>query len=319
MRILALWLFGLFALTLFGGCGSRSSTTQPLGPQVFVGEIAGSDALIALVVQDGQLVAYSCGGPNTWGSHTGWFYGNLSAGQISPTTAPNGHRLEGRLSGSSASGSFTLPDGTTLSWTAQEARPDSGAGLYSHQQDGQLTGLIVTNQGRMAGASRLATSDATGLYAPVQVITAPTVTNPSPTVSVTFPGRPRLEFTLTPVDPLRHMVTAESPTLIVLLHGATALNPDPSKRREEIQAGGQPGTRKHARHYWTYPFVAALLGAEPSKNAPLITLEGTDITGNAFLNAGLSLPGQNTDQIPEASQCTLGDMITAECSVAKFP
>jgi len=312
MRTLALAVIGLLTLALLAGCGSRGGPEEPAGSQVFVGEIAGSDALIALVVQDGQLVAYACGGPNTWGSHTGWFYGSVNAGQIGPTTAPNGHRLEGRLSGSSASGSFTLPDGTTLSWTAQQARPETGAGLYSHEQDGQLTGLIVTNEGRMAGASRLATGDATGLYAPVQVTTPPTGTSPSPTVGITFPNRPPVNITLTPVDPLRHMVTSTSPTLIVLLHGATARNPDPSASRREIQADGQPGTRKHARHYWTYPFVAALLGADPSKNVPLVTLEGTNITGNAFLTAGLTLPGQGVDQVPMASQCTLGDMVTAE-------
>lgn len=309
MRHLVHLLAGLL-LALLVGCGNRSSPDT--GPQVFVGEIAGSDALIALVVQDGNLVAYACGGPNSWGSHTGWFYGSVGAGQINPTTAPNGHRLEGRLDGQTASGSFTLPDGNTLRWSAERARPGSGAGLYSHEQDGQLTGLIVTNTGKMAGASRLATGNSTGLYAPVQVTTPPTPTNPSPRVSVNFPDQLPRDLDLTLVDPLRNMVVPDSPTLIVLLHGATARNPIPSHDEDELQDNGFPGTRKHARHYWTYPFVTELVGASPSKNVPLVTLEGTNITGGAFLTAGLTLPGQGVDQVPAAEQCTLGDLMTAE-------
>lgn len=309
MRPLVHLVAGLL-LVLLVGCGNRPSLDT--GPQVFVGEIAGSDALIALVVQDGSLVAYACGGPNSWGSHTGWFYGSVGAGQINPTTAPNGHRLEGRLDGQTASGSFTLPDGNTLRWSAERARPASGAGLYSHEQDGQLTGLIVTNTGKMAGASRLATGDSTGLYTPVQVTTPPTSTNPSPGVSVNFPNLPPRDFNLTPVDLLRHMVVPDSPTLIVLLHGATARNPIPSLNEADLSDNGFPGTRKHARHYWTYPFVTELVGASPSKNVPLVTLEGTNITGDAFLNEGLTLPGQGVNQVPAAEQCTLGDLMTAE-------
>ncbi len=304
MRSLVDLLAGLL-LVLLVGCGNRPSPDT--GPQVFVGEIAGSDALIALVVQDGNLVAYACGGPNSWGSHTGWFYGSVGAGQINPTTAPNGHRLEGRLDGQTASGSFTLPDGNTLRWSAERARPGSGAGLYSHEQDGQLTGLIVTNTGKMAGASRLATGDSTGLYAPVQVTTPPTSTNPSPGVSGNFPNLPPRDLNLTPVELLRHMVVPDGPPLMVRLQGAPARTPgdDPSK-------DGVPGTRKHARHYWTYPFVKGLLGAVADKDIPLVTLEGTDITGKNFLDVGLTLPGQGEDQVPASDQCTLGDLMTAE-------
>lgn len=288
---------------LLGGCG-RGPVVPDTGAQVFVGEIAGSDVLIALVVEGGNLVAYACGGAGYWGSHTGWFYGSVSAGQIGPTTSPRGHRLEGSLDGASASGTFTLPDGNTLRWSAQRARPGTGAGLYSREQDGQLTGLIVTNEGKMAGASRLVTGDSTGLYAPVQVTSPPSPTNPTPEVSVTFPGLPTRNLNLAPVDLLRHMVVPDSPTIIVLLHGATARTP-----LDDPQADGFPGTRKHARHYWTYPFVAALMGADPSKDAPLVTLEGTNITGNAFLTEGL---GENPDRVPASNQCTLGDMMTAE-------
>lgn len=294
-------------------CAGDPSSTEicrATSPEVFVGTIAGSDALIGMVVQDGKLVAYSCGRARTWGSHTGWFYASVEGGQIPSTTSAKGHRLEGRLDGNTASGSFTLPDGQTLRWRARRARPDSGAGLYSHDQDGQLTGLIVTNTGKMAGASRLATGNAVGLYAPVQVTTPPSRTNPTPGVSVTFPDLPTRNLTLTPVNPLRHMVLPPSPTIVVLLHGATARTPI-----DDIRADGLPGTRKHARHYWTYPFVAALLGADPGLRArprSLVTLEGTDITGNLFLTEGLTLPGQGTDQIPASRDCTFGDMMTAE-------
>jgi hypothetical protein len=304
MRHLIAVVLGFFLLALLGGC-SRPSTTSP-GPRVYVGEIAGSDALIALVVQDGQLAAYACGGPNTWGSHTGWFFGTLSGSEINPTTAPNGHRLEGRLSGSSASGSFTLPDGTSLSWTAQEARPGTGAGLYAHEEDGQRTGLIVTNEGKMAGASRLATGDSVGLYAPVTVTSPPT--GGSTTVSVTFPNQDTRNIDLTLVDPLRYGIYQVSPTIIVLLHGATAFS-----LPQELTESGVPGTRKHVRRYWTYPTVVSLLGGDPSKNTPLQTLTGVDVTGDLFLNAALTHSSSNDiDNPPPPEFCNLADMVTAE-------
>ncbi len=307
MRHLIAVVLGFFLLALLGGC-SRPSTTSP-GPRVYVGEIAGSDALIALVVQDGQLAAYACGGPNTWGSHTGWFFGTLSGSEINPTTAPNGHRLEGRLSGSSASGSFTLPDGTSLSWTAQEARPGTGAGLYAHEEDGQRTGLIVTNEGKMAGASRLATGNSVGLYAPVTVTRPPTggITK----VSVAFPNRDIHIIDLTLVDPLRFGIFQDSPTIIVLLHGATAAIPPPTA--EDIALSGVPGTRKHVRRYWTYPTVVSLLGGDPSKNTPLQTLTGVNVTGDLFLNAALTHNSSNDiDNPPPPEFCDLADMVTAE-------
>lgn len=307
MRHLIVVVLGFFLLALLGGC-SRPSTTSP-GPRVYVGEIAGSDALIALVVQDGQLAGYACGGPNTWGSHTGWFFGTLSGSEINPTTAPNGHRLEGRLSGSSASGSFTLPDGTSLSWTAQEARPGTGAGLYAHEEDGQRTGLIVTNEGKMAGASRLATGDSVGSYAPVSVTSPPT--GGSTTVSVTFPNLTPRIINLTPVDLLRYGIYQASPTIIVLLHGATAAIPPPTA--EKIARDGVPGTRKHVRRYWTYPTVVSLLGGDPSKNIPLQTLAGVNVTGNLFLNEALTHNSNNDINNPPPPEfCTLADMVTAE-------
>lgn len=307
MRFWVFAVFGFFALALLGGC-SRPSTAS-LGPRVFVGEIAGSDALIALVVQNDQLVAYACGGPNTWGSHTGWFSGTLSAGQINPTTAPNGHRLEGRLNGSSASGNFTLPDGTSLNWTAQEARPGTGAGLYGHEEDGQRTGLIVTNEGKMAGASRLATGDSTALYAPVSVTQPPT--GSTTTVSVTFPNLPPRTINLTPVDLLRYGIYNASPTIIVLLHGATAAIPPPTA--QDIALSGVPGTRKHARRYWTYTTVVSLLGGDPSKNTPLQTLAGVDVTGSRFLNDALTHTSSNDINTPPPPEfCNLADMVTAE-------
>lgn len=307
MRHLIVLVLGIFLLALLGGC-SRPSTTSP-GPRVYVGEIAGSDALIALVVQDGQLAGYACGGPNTWGSHTGWFFGTLSGSEINPTTAPNGHRLEGRLSGSSASGSFTLPDGTSLSWTAQEARPGTGAGLYTHEEDGQRTGLIVTNEGKMAGASRLATGDSVGMYAPVSVTSPPT--GGSTTVSVTFPNLTPRIINLTPVDLLRYGIYQASPTIIVLLHGATAAIPPPTA--EKIARDGVPGTRKHVRRYWTYPTVVSLLGGDPSKNIPLQTLAGVNVTGNLFLNEALTHNSNNDINNPPPPEfCTLADMVTAE-------
>lgn len=310
MRHGILWSIGV-VLVLLGGCGNRTEAPET-NPQVFVGEVSGTDALIALVVEEKGVLAYVCQGANSWdnttyGGYTGWFHGLARGKQLDPMTSASGHVLSGQIADQTARGTLTLANGYTLNWTAEKIRPGTGAGLYSLEENGMLTGLIVTNAGKMAGASRLNTGDASSLSAPVQVVTPPSGTNTSPTVSVTFPNLGTRDLNLTPVDLLRHMVVPDSPTIVVLLHGATARTPLDNPRVD-----GVPGTRKHARHFWTYPFVAALLGADPSKNAPLVTLEGTDITGSAFLNVGLTLPGQGTDQVPASDQCTLGDMATAE-------
>src|SRR5262249_58348801 len=82
-------------------------------------------------------------------------------------------------------------DGTVLPWEAEPTRPGSGAGLYESEDALALTGLIVANDGRMAGNARLRVKDVAtvGEVAGSVAVTVPGGVPPggTTTVVVSFP------------------------------------------------------------------------------------------------------------------------------------
>ncbi|MFO0563267.1 MAG: hypothetical protein U0269_34915 [Polyangiales bacterium] len=126
-------------LTL-AGC---SDAVQPTDPDraVYVGRIAGSDLALGVVVEDGALVAYLCGGPSTLESHTSWLDGasrgaSLSAQgpRASLSAVANGQRVDG-----------TLVDSQGVRWAFSLARAADGsrAGLYESREGACRTGVIL--------------------------------------------------------------------------------------------------------------------------------------------------------------------------------
>jgi hypothetical protein len=144
-------------------------------PVVYVGTVDNSDAKVALLVEDGNVLGYACGGNATWSTHSSWFPVNdasvLGDGSFKLSGA-NGHVLQGLYSDDSAAGTLTLPDGTELAWSATLAAENTPAGLYllheKSEESEDLVGFIVTNELQSVGNIRhiLPRSSST-IFAPV--------------------------------------------------------------------------------------------------------------------------------------------------------
>jgi hypothetical protein len=130
-------------------------------PTVYVGHIDGSDAQVALLVENGQVLGYACGGNATWSTHSSWFPANTESvlGDSTFTlTGANGHVLQGLFSAEAAEGTLTLPDGTDFAWSATVAAENTPAGLYLLNEKSDdvedLIGFIVANDLQTVGNIR---------------------------------------------------------------------------------------------------------------------------------------------------------------------
>src|SRR5690242_7172563 len=64
----------LLVFALMAGCGPESRSTGPV--ETYVGTIGGSDAVVAIAIQDdGDVIGYSCGGPLDLEGMTTWISG----------------------------------------------------------------------------------------------------------------------------------------------------------------------------------------------------------------------------------------------------
>jgi hypothetical protein len=84
---------------------------------LFVGKVAGSNAYVAITNRDGKVEAYICDGTTTTISVATWFEGSLKDGVLAGT-ATDGSSLSGTLSGETISGTFKLPNNSSLTFTA---------------------------------------------------------------------------------------------------------------------------------------------------------------------------------------------------------
>jgi hypothetical protein len=138
--------------------------------EMYVGIVEASDALVAIVIDGDQVLAYSCGGTENWQTHTSWFssqsegasVGNMSFDLI----GRSGLKLQGILNSDQAQGTLTLKDGTVLNWQANLVTENTPAGLYKLNQvsteQEELTGLIVSNDLRSNGTIRIILPKASG-------------------------------------------------------------------------------------------------------------------------------------------------------------
>jgi hypothetical protein len=127
-------------LALTARCAVTASS-----PSYFAGEVAGSDAVVAVVREGAHLTAYACGGPGSYATLTRWFEGDATAG--SPVELRrNGMTL--RLDASWADGDVitgTLTDttGRTLAFRASSQPGDALSGLYENAESGCRAGAVV--------------------------------------------------------------------------------------------------------------------------------------------------------------------------------
>ena len=144
----------LVALTLVAGCGGGGADQQqgvsqeesvPPVTGSFVGSAQDEEVFVAIVAagpeEDGQerdVRAYLSDGEHV----TEWFTGRADGNELDLTSSEGGARLEGNLSTEASTGTITLGDDRTLTYTADLAR--GVAGLYN---------VTISEEGRVRGIS----------------------------------------------------------------------------------------------------------------------------------------------------------------------
>ena len=144
LHMLALGLLAVVVAACGSGDPAAPRDPSPTAVPTFVGAIADSDALIAVLVDGAWMTVYTCGGEDSWETHTGWFYGRPEGSSFD--LEYGGLQVEGHFGEDRAWGTLTLVDGTALEFDAPRAEPDTAAGIYHHHAPGDRTGLIVTNE-----------------------------------------------------------------------------------------------------------------------------------------------------------------------------
>ena len=154
VRLRAMGLVLVLALWITAGCGGSGGEyagsqpqEQKAAPPVtgsFVGEVPDEEAFVAIVAagpeeegQERDVRAYLCDGERV----TEWFTGRAEGNELD-LTSEGGARLEGNLSTEASTGTITLDDVRTLTYTAELAR--GVAGLYN---------VTISEEGRVRGSS----------------------------------------------------------------------------------------------------------------------------------------------------------------------
>ncbi len=256
----------------------------------FVGEVAGGRALVSIVRDADGITAYTCGLGDELATHTGWFFGDAprDPDALPPLTSADGLVLTGRIEDGVARGTLTLADGRALPFEATPAR--AGAGLYEREDALALTGLIVGNDGRLAGNARLRRRESaigapvTGSV-PVNVPAGPPPAG-SPSVVVSFPVGPDLRrLPLEPVLTTRKTVSQSSPTVIFLVHGMSDSTGTPAGIPEDpVKCEGPRNTPFYSRCEWGIDFIPGLFGLDENKTGTLFNLAGQDVSGMRYID-----------------------------------
>src|SRR5215204_6066256 len=150
VRMRTMGLVVVLALWITAGCGGSGGEyggsqqqEQKAAPPVtgsFVGEVPDEEAFVAIVAaspddegQERDVRAYLCDGESV----TEWFTGRAEGNELDLTSEGDA-RLEGNLSTEASTGTITLDDARTLTYTAELAR--GVAGLYNVTISGEGRG-----------------------------------------------------------------------------------------------------------------------------------------------------------------------------------
>lgn len=138
------------ALALVAGCGGGGDDdrddrrAEKTLDGTFVGKLPGTNGFLAVVAspaargQDRRDVnVYVSDGE----SLSEWFPGSVESNSFTATADGSDAEAKGKLSGNSASGTITLPDGETVRYEATRAAATSGLYELTVSRDGELTGV----------------------------------------------------------------------------------------------------------------------------------------------------------------------------------
>jgi hypothetical protein len=135
------------SLVLFA-CSSDGGTVRHPRPDLYVGAIDGTDAVVAVAYDGVDSVTYVCGGSETYDTLTQWFSNHISRDTEGAllTATSGGKDLTATLAGDTVTGEVTV-DATRYDFTAHLSKEGSGAGLYEVLDGGCRTGLVIPPTG----------------------------------------------------------------------------------------------------------------------------------------------------------------------------
>jgi hypothetical protein len=143
------------ALALVAGCGGNDDDRDDRRAEktldgTFVGKLPGTNGFLAVVAspaargQDRRDVkVYVSDGE----SLSEWFPGSVESNSFTATADGGDAEAKGKLSGNSASGTISLPDGETVRYEATRATAASGLYELTVSRDGELTGVSAAGVG----------------------------------------------------------------------------------------------------------------------------------------------------------------------------
>lgn len=132
------------------------------------GVVEGTDIFVATVYEDDRAIAYFCGGPSTYDTHTHWFAGEPSEDGTFDL-AMGDVRVTGEADADGASGTLVDAMGTEHTFTTKAPSADSIEGLYTIDvTDDCRAGVVVANDGGQTQAQGVYFCEDEGLF--VQVI-----------------------------------------------------------------------------------------------------------------------------------------------------
>ncbi|WP_437974310.1 hypothetical protein WMF11_38135 [Sorangium sp. So ce295] len=121
-------------------CAACAADPEGPPPEISVGTVDGTDAVLALVRGEGAVTLYVCGGVSSYATMTRWFEGpedpsgafSLESDGWTATADPGGE-----------SGRLRTPEGAELAFRARPAALDRIEGLYAAVDGGCRTGAVV--------------------------------------------------------------------------------------------------------------------------------------------------------------------------------
>lgn len=275
------------------------------GGPVYVGTVEGTDALVAVVTDGNSVVGYVCG-QQSWETKTGWFLTGLddgaeSFGTITAADSPSGHHFEGRITEEQASGTIRFADGSTHHFTAETADARVGAGLFeNHASEGRV-GLIITNDGKVAGQATV--NSGSGTTSVQTTLNGSVTQQPTTTTGVNVnvvgldPGSGLTQ--LPPLNPPQNIVTPTGPTLFIVVHGMSDPLDTPASAID---------TPSYSREEWSLDYFQGLLGGVDTHGgaqSPMFNFHGQNITNHYSEASFLPKFDANT---PEADIKNTGEL-----------
>ncbi|WP_437981423.1 hypothetical protein [Sorangium sp. So ce117] len=121
-------------------CAACAADPEAPPPEISVGTVDGTDAVLALVRGEGAVTLYVCGGVSSYATMTRWFEGtedpsgafSLESDGWTAIADPGGE-----------SGRLRTPEGAELAFRARPAALDRIEGLYAAVDGGCRTGAVV--------------------------------------------------------------------------------------------------------------------------------------------------------------------------------